>query len=162
MDILEEIFSRAKDYPKRNASLRETLAKDGQHPPVALICCSDSRVIPEAIFDCELGELFVIRTAGNTLGPNELASFHYAYHHLHIQNFIVLAHTGCGAIESTINGEHCCIFDAIKGHIGDEVDPIRASILNALGVAEELEKEFPSVNVTPLLYDIETGKISLL
>lgn len=162
MNIIEKLLNQASQYPSLNQEKRIDLANNGQHPEVALLCCSDSRVIPEDIFNVQIGDIFVIRTAGNTLGENEEASFGYAYHHLHIKEFIVLGHTRCGAISSTLNGEHCCIFDQIASHIGQTKDPTHASILNVLGVSKELRQKFVDVNVTPLLYDIETGSLKRL
>ena len=89
-----------------DAGLRASLAENGQHPRAVVITCSDSRVIPEAIFDAGLGELFVIRVAGNVLGPIELGSVEYAVEHLGCPEVIMLGHTGCGAVGAALSG-HC-------------------------------------------------------
>ena len=162
MEILQELLNKAKEHKGDHHDLRIDLASHGQHPKVAVLACSDSRVIPETIFGCGLGELFVIRTAGNTLGPNEEASFGYAAHHLGIKTFIVLGHTHCGAIASTIHGEHCCIFDEIAKSIKETKDEKEASILNAKSVANRLSALYPSVQVIPMLYDLEEGEVLLL
>ena len=65
------------------AALREYTARHGQQPFAIVVACSDSRVIPEQIFDAELGELFVIRVAGNVLDKHQLGSIEYAAGHLH-------------------------------------------------------------------------------
>ena len=79
---------------------KETLASLalGQHPYATILGCSDSRVPPELIFDAGLGELFVIRVAGNVLSPEVAGSLQYAGAHLQTPLFVVLGHEGCGAV----------------------------------------------------------------
>ena len=162
-DTLNILLDKAKLYPNQNQQRRSDTATNGQHPKAAILCCSDSRVIPEEIFGCSIGDLFVIRTAGNTLGPNELASFEYAYHHLGISLFIVLGHTHCGAVGSALEGHHGALMDTIREHIHDEKDPIEASKMNTLAVANKLDGEFRhQADVVALLYDIHDGTISCL
>ena len=161
-EILNELLQRGSDYANLNVERRIDTAINGQHPKAAVVCCSDSRVIPEEIFSCSIGDIFVIRTAGNTAGPNEKESLAYAHHHLGISLFLVLGHTHCGAVDATLHGEHCSIFDAIASHIGNETDPKAATIANAKQVAKELSALFPKAIVAPLLYDIETGEVSRL
>ena len=78
----------------------ETLADlaRGQHPFATILGCSDSRVPPELVFDAGVGELFVIRVAGNVLSPEVAGSLQYAGAHLHTPLFVVLGHEGCGAV----------------------------------------------------------------
>jgi len=87
---------------------RETLAElaRGQHPFATILGCSDSRVSPERIFDAELGELFVVRVAGNVLGPAVAGSLQYAGAHLQTPLFVVLGHEGCGAIQAALAAKH--------------------------------------------------------
>jgi carbonic anhydrase len=77
------------------------LAK-GQQPYATILGCSDSRVPPELIFDAGLGELFVVRVAGNVLSPEVAGSFQYAGVHLHTPLFVVLGHEGCGAVGAAL------------------------------------------------------------
>jgi carbonic anhydrase len=74
----------------------------GQHPFASILGCSDSRVSPELIFDACLGELFVIRVAGNVLSPEVAASLQYAGSHLNTPLFVVLGHERCGAISAAL------------------------------------------------------------
>ena len=74
--------------------------KEGQHPFVVLVSCSDSRIPPELIFDQGLGDVFSIRTAGNVIGDYELGSIEYAVEHLHCKLIVVLGHENCGAIQA--------------------------------------------------------------
>lgn len=83
---------------------REELSK-GQAPKVIVVTCSDSRVSPEIIFDKGLGEVFVIRTAGNVLDSVAIGSIEYAAEHLGSQILLVLGHTSCGAVTATLAGE---------------------------------------------------------
>lgn len=78
-----------------------TLAK-GQRPFATILGCSDSRVAPELIFDTGLGELFVIRVAGNVLSPEVAGSMQYAGEHLETPLMVVLGHEGCGAIQAAL------------------------------------------------------------
>src|SRR6476661_6455769 len=84
---------------------RETLADlaKGQRPFATILGCSDSRVPPELVFDAGLGELFVIRVAGNVLSPEIAGSLQYAGRHLHTPLFVVLGHTNCGAVAAAID-----------------------------------------------------------
>ena len=86
------------------SALREETADHGQHPYAIVICCSDSRVIPEKIFSATIGDLFVIRVAGNVLDNHQLGSVEYAAAHLGVNLIVMLGHTECGAIDSVIEG----------------------------------------------------------
>ena len=99
------------------------LFENGQRPFATIVTCADSRVVPEHIFMAGLGEVFVIRVAGNVVGPTEAASVLYACEHLHTRLLLVLGHTHCGAI---------------KAALGSECDPYRASVLNTEAAIDEL------------------------
>ncbi len=87
---------------------RETLAElaRGQHPFATILGCSDSRVPPELIFDAGLGELFVVRVAGNVLSPEVAGSLQYAGVHLQTPLMVVLGHERCGAIQAALETKH--------------------------------------------------------
>lgn len=129
----------------------ETVEK-GQHPYAIVLCCADSRVIPEDIFMAGLGELFVIRVAGNVLSPYQLGSIEYAADHLGCHLCVILGHTHCGAIDSAINlsgeGEGYIRFltDEIKKAIGNMRDPYTASCLNAKVAALTVEMALNTKN----------------
>lgn len=80
---------------------RESLA-GGQRPSAVVLGCSDSRVPPEVIFDQGLGELFVIRVAGNIANPSQVGSVEFAVQVLGVRLVVVLGHTGCGAVQATL------------------------------------------------------------
>jgi carbonic anhydrase len=89
----------------RTAGLRREKLSDlaqGQRPFATILGCSDSRVPPEWVFDATLGELFVIRVAGNVVSPEIAGSLQYAGSHLQTPLFVVLGHEGCGAVSAAL------------------------------------------------------------
>lgn len=97
-------FAAGELKPHAVVSVRESLAKS-QHPKAIVLSCSDSRVPPELVFDQTLGDLFVVRAAGNIAGPLGLASMEYAFDHLGSTVLVVLGHTKCGAVTAACSGE---------------------------------------------------------
>jgi carbonic anhydrase len=89
-----------------------------QHPIAVVVCCSDSRVAPELFFDQGIGDLFVIRTAGNVLGSFEMGSIEYAVEHLHVHLVMIIGHEHCGAIQAM--AEHL----KSEGYLKDIIDSI--------------------------------------
>jgi carbonic anhydrase len=85
-------------------SQRRTLERD-QHPLVAILSCSDSRVPPEVVFDQGLGDIFVVRVAGNSADPTATGSLEYAVEHLGTVMIVVLGHQSCGAVKAACSGE---------------------------------------------------------
>lgn len=88
-------------HPKQDSGLRSELA-NGQKPHTIILSCSDSRVPPELVFDQGLGELFVVRVAGNVLGAATVASIEYAVEHLGSSLIVVMGHESCGAVKATL------------------------------------------------------------
>jgi len=88
-------------FPTVQKEVLAELAK-GQEPYATILGCSDSRVPPELVFDAAFGELFVVRVAGNVLGPSILGTLQYAAAHLHTPLFVIMGHAGCGAVEAAI------------------------------------------------------------
>jgi len=87
---------------------RETLAElaRGQYPFATILGCSDSRVSPETIFHVGLGELFVVRVAGNVISPEVAGSIQYACAHLQTPLLVVLGHEGCGAVQAALETKY--------------------------------------------------------
>lgn len=143
---------------------RDELVK-GQHPEVLVIACSDSRVVPEIIFNCSLGDIFVIRTAGNVINEGELATVEYAIEHLKIKRIVVLGHTHCGAVHATIKNEKGKYLDPIlnriRKNIGDISDEYLASKENAFKEANYIKEKFPQYEgiIESMIYDIEGSTI---
>ncbi len=88
-------------FPTVQRKVLASLAK-GQQPYATILGCSDSRVPPELIFDAGLGELFIVRVAGNVMSPEVMGSWQYAAVHLRTPLFVVLGHEGCGAVQATL------------------------------------------------------------
>ena len=74
--------------------------KNGQSPIACIVTCSDSRVVPELIFDKGIGDLFVVRGAGAVIGPNILESVEYAVDHLKVPLVVVMSHDDCGVMKA--------------------------------------------------------------
>jgi carbonic anhydrase len=97
-----ERFRRgAPSSPKFTPEMLSKLAR-GQSPFATILGCSDSRVVPEWIFDTGVGDLFVIRVAGNVLSPEVAGSLQYAGFHLETPLLVVLGHEGCGAVQAAL------------------------------------------------------------
>ncbi len=123
---------------------RHSLVEKGQHPVACVIACADSRVCPEAIFSVDIGEIFVIRVAGNVIGPHELASVEYAVGHLHVPLVVVLGHDHCGAIKAALAGGAegfiASITNDIKEAIGTEKNPDEAVRKNVRFEVERIKR----------------------
>ena len=155
-------------------AVRMETAENGQKPYAIVLACSDSRVMPESIFSAGLGELFVIRVAGNVLDDHQLGSIEYAAAHLDCRMIIVLGHTGCGAVHAALSGGGDgfiqYITDEILAAIGEEKDEDRACCLNVQHAVETIRREFaahpeiPSaeLDIVGAVYDIATGAVRWL
>ena len=176
--LFEEVFNKLIEGNKKylnskngiecDISLETRLhtATHGQHPYAVIITCSDSRVIPESIFSAGIGELFVIRVAGNVISNEQLGSIEYAVEHLDCKTIIVLGHDHCGAVKAAINdnptGHVKCITDKIKQAIGTEKDELKASWLNvhqSVSVVQEELKKDNDVRIVGAIYHIEDGRV---
>ena len=173
MDIRERLTIGNQHYrATSNGALRLETAEYGQHPYAIVVCCSDSRVIPEQIFSASIGELFVIRVAGNVLDHHQLGSIEYAAGHLHCHHVIVLGHTGCGAVAAALSGGGDgfiqYITDDILEAVEEERDPEKACVLNVEHAVARLKKEFSAhpeageAVIDGAVYDIKAGTVRWL
>ncbi len=147
----------------------EHFARNGQEPYAIVICCSDSRVIPERIFHAAIGDLFTIRVAGNVIDDHQLGSIEYAAGHLGTKLVVVLGHTQCGAVHAAIDHDPSgfikFITDEIKQAIGKEKDDYTAALLNvrqsvriiesSLEIQKDEQEE--GLRVVGAMYRIEDG-----
>src|SRR5262249_2700837 len=101
LDGNQRFGSGASIHPHLDASVRAAQAEK-QTPWAAVLTCADSRVGPEVIFDQGIGDLFVVRVAGNIASSDAVASLAYAVEHLGVTAIIVLGHEQCGAVKATI------------------------------------------------------------
>jgi carbonic anhydrase len=164
--------------------LRRKETACGQDPFAIILGCSDSRVPPEIIFDSGIGDLFVVRVAGEVAGDQVLGSIEYAAAHLHTPLLVVLGHTSCGAVTAAVAGAEeeghigsvlCEICEAVDNacteHDDEEGKVLAAVKENALLIAGRLRSSEPvlkklvdegSLLVAAALYDIESGEVTLL
>lgn len=167
-------FGSARSALDISPALREQTAREGQAPYAIVICCSDSRLIPEAIFSAGIGELFVIRVAGNVLDRHQLGSIEYAAEHLGCKLILVLGHTGCGAVSAALKGGAGGFIQYITNEIllavGEERDADRACELNILHAVDAIRRAFaehpeiPSseLDIRGAVYDIRSGGVRFL
>jgi carbonic anhydrase len=166
-----------------DAEQRHITAQD-QHPFVVMLCCSDSRVCPEFIFDQRAGSIFEIRNAGNVVDEDVLASFEYAVEHLHVPLILVLAHKGCGAIEAVCEARDNPLHDhlyelqkhmaGIHEQIMDNQGEFTPELLARLSKANATQQAMTLIRDSSILrnaveggnaglmsgiYDMETGEV---
>ena len=152
------------DVSKRT---RERTSREGQSPYAVVVTCSDSRVIPEAIFSAGIGELFVIRAAGNVVDEVVTGSVEYSVDHLGCGLVVVLGHTHCGAVDAALHhapeGHVRAITDKIKDAIGDEKDADAACRLNVENSVRELrDAKIAGTEIVGAVYDIESGRVRFM
>ena len=141
---------------------RLSTSQYGQRPYAIIVSCSDSRVIPECVFSAGIGELFVVRVAGNVIDKHQLGSIEYAAEHLGCNLVVVLGHTLCGAVGAAAKkntGYIGYITDEIMRAIGEERDCVKASILNVKHGVAKIKKllKLKDLQVTGALYHTESG-----
>ena len=100
----QRFMTDTSTHPDRTAERREELTAK-QEPFAAILGCSDSRVSPEILFDQGIGDLFIVRVAGNVVGPIELDSIEYSAIYLHSSLIVVLGHEDCGAVKAVMAGQ---------------------------------------------------------
>lgn len=151
--------------------IRKKTCEEGQSPYAIVVTCSDSRVIPESIFSAGIGELFVIRVAGNVIDNHQLGSIEYAADHLGSNLVVVLGHTHCGAVGAAIGGGAegfiKSITDEIRSAIGDEKDELKASCLNVgrsvSAIRDGLKLSDESrLKACGAMYHIDSGEVEFL
>lgn len=173
-------YVHALRHPNRGA-LRRAQVAQGQHPIAIVLGCSDSRVPPEILFDQGLGDLFIVRVAGNIADPVVLGSIEYAAEHLGVPLLMVLGHERCGAVAASVQGGEA------PGHIGSLVEAImpavlatrdmpgdhvdNAVVMNVRNVVGELGRSRPilahlvetqQLKVVGGYYDLDTGAVELV
>ncbi len=146
---------------------RAFTAQYGQHPYAVIVTCSDSRIIPEAIFSAGIGDLFIIRSAGNTVDRFILDSLEYAVEHLGCNLVVVMGHRNCGAIDTAISTDvdhTISIIEDIRRFIGDEKDPYKAELLNIKASVDRIRNDMARENLLVIgaHYHIETGDVDFL
>lgn len=171
--------------PHQSAAWRKQLVP-GQHPIATIFGCSDSRVPSELVFDQGLGDLFVVRVAGNVGGSDDLGSIEYAVLHLNTPLVLVLGHESCGAVTAALEA------DAARAHEAAAIQEMLAHVVPSLGgvnralpVPEQVHAgveanvrrsvsllratpelkariESGSLDIVGAVYELESGKVRLL
>lgn len=113
---------------------------EGQEPFAIILGCSDSRVPAELVFDQGLGDLFVIRVAGNIVAPSQVGSVEFAADRFGVRLVVVLGHTGCGAVAATLD-ELQQPTEARSANLSSIVDRIRPSVESLLELGQDLPRE---------------------
>jgi len=180
MEGNKRFISGKLEHPNHCEESRGRLA-EGQEPIAVVLTCADSRVPPVDIFDQGLGDIFVLRVAGNIINDQILGSIEYAVKHLHCPLVMVLGHTNCGAVSAVAGGTR------LGGHIASLTPPIDAAIKQVKGqegelvnnasmalaqnMAAKIAESEPyvadfvksgQVKVVASFYDLETGEVKML
>jgi len=166
----------SKEIAQRRAELAQ-----GQKPFAIVLCCSDSRVGPEIVFDQQLGNIFVIRTAGEVLDRAGIGSIEYAVAHLGSPLVLVLGHERCGAVAAAVAnaqepGNIADIIKAIQPAVeqtrGQPGDPVANAVrANALDIAAQLQNTSTIISdkvkagrltIKAAVLSLKTGEVELL
>ncbi|GAB4134759.1 MAG: hypothetical protein Fur0046_06970 [Cyanobacteria bacterium J069] len=122
---------------------RLTEVAENQKPFAAILSCADSRVVPEIVFDQGIGDLFVVRVAGNVATLEDVASEEYAVGLLHTPLVMVLGHAGCGAVTAALQG------GKLPGALDSLVEAIQPAIATADAEIAQLRREHPDRTMKP-------------
>jgi len=158
-------------------SARRQAVVHGQSPYAIILSCADSRVVPELVFDAGIGELFVVRVAGNVANTSSVASIEYAVAHLGVELIVVLGHQGCGAVGAALaGGDNGYNLNHLLAHLqpalhacpGGDVDAVVRE--NAVQTAKSLVTRSSIIHeavqgdlaICPAWYVLETGKVEFL
>jgi len=171
--VADQLNSKLQDSSRRESLL------DGQQPYAIILGCADSRVVPELTFDTGLGELFVVRVAGNVANSSSIASIEYAVAHLGTKLIVVLAHQSCGAVTAAVaGGDNGYNLNHLLSHIipaiaaskkGASINEV--AIKNAELTVGELKNRSDiiknaidkgDVKVVAAYYNLDTGKIDFI
>lgn len=169
-------------HPDRNTERREAVSAR-QEPFAVILGCSDSRVPAEIIFDQGVGDLFVVRVAGNVVGPIELESIEYSIKYLHSSLIIVLGHARCGAVTAVLEGnvsdietisslinpvieecknecKNCSPQDFLDLCIRSNAKNMAKQVRNAPLISQYIQEK--RIDVVAGYYDLGTGKVEIL
>ncbi len=169
--------SKSESASKPTAKARKATAQS-QHPFAIVVGCADSRTSPEIVFDQNIGDLFVVRSAGNLVDDHALGSIEYAVEHLGARLIVVLGHERCGAVKAAVAGP------TAPNHVGSIVKEIRPAVNavskypgdvlvnsineNVYRVADKISRKAAfgalasEVRIVRAVYDLDSGKVEWL
>ncbi len=166
------------DGKLQNSSRRDELTS-GQEPFAIVLSCADSRVVPELAFDTGLGELFVVRVAGNVANTSSIASIEYAVAHCNCNYIVVLGHQSCGAVKAAIAGgdngkninhllgqiqpalDACTDHSDVPNLVKKNANISATNLLKESGIlSEAVEKG--TLKIAPAYYHLDSGKVEFL
>lgn len=175
LKIGNERFAKSKVSTGKPVAARRAETAKEQHPFAIIVGCADSRTAPEIIFDQDIGDLFVIRTAGNLVDDYALGTIEYGVEHLGARLIVVLGHQRCGAVTAAlssgsapghINALVRDIQPAVTASKGKEGDALANAIHeNDAEVAVKIRKQAQlgelaaQVKIVEGYYDLDTGKV---
>jgi carbonic anhydrase len=176
----QRYISRKKMYLNQTQSRLQEVAQ-GQHPFAVILGCADSRVPPEILFDRGLGDLFVVRVAGNSLNDSTLASIEYAVRNLAVPLVMVLGHERCGAVTAVLEKQElpghlsqfaAAILPAIEASAQEEGDRLDNAVrANIRFVTAQLRASTPvlaerveakQIKIVGARYDLDTGRAEVI
>lgn len=181
IDGNERFVTLKEKHPDDTKERRKEMLK-GQHPFVAILSCSDSRVPPELIFDQGLGDIFEIRNAGNVLDEHVIGSIEYAVMHCGVKLIVIMGHQDCGAINATLSGksetkyiksledsiqpaiEECKKHghevnsdNVVKEHVIQDINELMTQDTDLVKYMKE-----NNVIIVPAYYHLDSGKVEFL
>ena len=158
-------------------SVRREALTGSQNPYAVILSCADSRVVPELIFDTGLGELFVIRVAGNIANTSSIGSIEYAVAHLGVKLIVVLGHQSCGAVTAAIaGGDNGYNLNHLLSHLQPAISSCNETSVdavvrqNAIQTSQELlarsriirDAAQRGLQIAPAWYLLDAGKVEYL
>lgn len=172
-------YSYTMKHPNQSKVRREKLIV-GQHPFAVIVSCSDSRVVPELIFDQGLGDLFVIRNAGNIVDEHVMGSIEYAVKHLGVNLVVVMGHESCDNVGAAMKDDkESHAVESIKDSIKPAIEAcqkensysyenvikmharqVSEAISEDKTMAEYMKKH--DVKIIPAFYSLQTGQVDFL
>lgn len=173
----ERFRNEKSNYPDRSLEKRLSLSEE-QKPYAIILGCSDSRASPEIIFDQGIGDLFIVRVAGNVVGPVEVESVEYSVYHLGSHLLVVMGHENCGAVKAVYEKNTHDIEDiakliepALKPHRKDKDYSFESAVrdnvlyqLKKIKADKDIKKLMKQgkLLVKGAIYHFETGAVELL
>ncbi len=181
MDIRKRLTDGNSVYRKNTDHALISEVATRTEPAMAILSCSDCRVVPEKLFNLSIGDAFVVRIAGNSASePSVIGSLEYAVESLRVPALVVLGHTGCGAVKATIEGN----FPEGLSRVARDIDLARSKLCGyatngvnevaeanvrhqmrqIVGNSQVIGKAVASGRLTVLgaMYDLPTGSVRIL